>query len=144
MMELGSVMMALGAFRFGMSGEAYQQFSRSAGYRWEKVHRIGRAPAMQYAGPDVHEVRLEGVIYPHFKGGLRQVELMRAKANTGEPLMMVDGLGWVWNKWVITGVDEGKSVFMRDGAPRKIDFSMSLTTYGADNGRLSSFLGGLF
>jgi phage protein U len=37
---LGNVMMALGLFRFGMANEAYQSFSRSAGFRWDKVdHR---------------------------------------------------------------------------------------------------------
>jgi hypothetical protein len=38
------------------------------------------------------------MIYPHFEGGLRQVELMRLQAGTDVPFMMVDGLGWVWKK----------------------------------------------
>ena len=42
-MQLGLVMMALGVFRFGMAGGSYQQFSRTAGYRWQRVDRIGRA-----------------------------------------------------------------------------------------------------
>jgi tape measure domain-containing protein len=32
---------------------------------------------LAYLGPDTEEITLEGVIYPHFKGGLRQVEIMR-------------------------------------------------------------------
>jgi phage protein U len=40
-------------------------------------------------------------------------------------------------------VEERKSVFLRDGAPRKIEFTLSLKSYGKDNGVLSSFLGGL-
>lgn len=142
-MSLGLVMMALGSFRFGMANEAYQQFSRSAGYRWNKVSRIGREPALQFAGPDTQELTIEGVIYPHYRGGLRQVEGMRAQADLGLPLMMVDGLGWVWKHWVILRVEERKSVFMSDGAPRKIEFSMSLQSYGPDGGGLGARARGL-
>ena len=131
-MQLSIVMMALGGFRFGISNGAYQQFSRTASYRWNKVDRVGRAPTLHYTGEGAQEITIEGVIYPHFKGGLRQVELMRLKAGAGMPMMMVDGLGWVWKRWVITRVEERKSVFMRDGAPRKIEFSMTLQAYGED------------
>lgn len=136
-------MMALGSFRFGMSNGSYQNFARTAGYRWEKVNRIGRAPALQYGGPDTQDVTIEGVIYPHFRGGLRQMDLMRTQAETGFPMMMVDGLGWVWKQWVITRVEERKSVFLRDGAPRKIEFSITLQSYGKDGGGLASLIGGL-
>ncbi|MGR3199467.1 MAG: phage tail protein [Paracoccus sp. (in: a-proteobacteria)] len=134
------VMMALGAFRFGVNRASYQIFTRKAGWRWEQIDRAGRAPALQYLGPDADEITLEGVIYPHFRGGLRQVELMRAVAGTGQPMILVDGLGWVWERWAITGIEETRSVFMADGAPRKIEFSIDLRAYGRDgNG-----FGGLF
>lgn len=132
MTPLSLVMMALGLFRFGVNSAAYQTWTRSASYRWEKLDRAGRAPAMQFMGPDADEISLEGVIYPHFRGGLRQVELMRAAARLGQPLMLVDGLGWVWERWVITSITEKKSVFLADGAPRQIDFAMSLRAYGSD------------
>lgn len=132
MTPLSLVMMALGLFRFGVNSAAYQTWTRSASYRWEKLDRAGRAPAMQFLGPDADEISLEGVIYPHFRGGLRQVELMRAAARLGQPLMLVDGLGWVWERWVITSIIEKKSVFLADGAPRQVDFAMSLKAYGSD------------
>jgi uncharacterized protein len=130
--DIPMVMMALGAFRFGMNRAGYQSFTRSAAYRWAKQDRLGRAPALQFLGPDADEITFEGVIYPHFKGGLRQVELMRLTARTGMPLMLVDGLGWVWERWVITAVSETRTVLMADGAPRRIDFSMTLQAYGRD------------
>ncbi|WP_413874174.1 phage tail protein [Albidovulum sp.] len=131
-MQLSLVMMALGLFRFGVNRAAYQTFRRSAEFRWEKLDRIGRAPALQFLGPDADEITLEGVIYPHFKGGLRQVELMRLSARLGQPMMLVDGLGWIWERWVIAGVEETKSVFLADGAPRKIEFALTLRAYGED------------
>ena len=132
MFDLSLVMMALGAFRFGVNRATYQSFSRAAAFRWAKQERLGRAPAMQFLGPDADEITLEGVIYPHFKGGLRQVEFMRLMARSGKPMMLVDGLGWAWERWVITAVEERKSVFMADGAPRKIEFTITLQAYGAD------------
>jgi uncharacterized protein len=129
---LDLVMMALGSFRFGVNQANYQTFSRSASYRWQKQDRIGRAPAMQFLGPDAEEITLEGVIYPHFKGGLRQVELMRLIARAGVPLILVDGLGFFWQRWCIVDVSERRSVLMADGAPRKIEFTVRLQSYGGD------------
>lgn len=133
-MDMSLVMLALGAFRFGVSGADYQKLSRDANYRWSSVERLGRKPARQYAGPGEETINLEGVIYPHFKGGLHQVELMRLQAGLGVPMMMTDGLGWIWDRWTIDSVSETKSYFMADGAPRKIEFSVSLTSYGPDGG----------
>ncbi|MCA3509231.1 MAG: phage tail protein [Rhodobacter sp.] len=132
MIDLPTVMMALGTFRFGVNRANYQTFTREAAFRWARQDRLGRAPALQYLGPDAEEISLEGVIYPHFRGGLRQMELMRAVARQGMPMMLVDGLGWVWQRWVITGVSETKTVFLADGAPRRIDFGIRLQAYGRD------------
>ena len=130
--SLGTIMMALGTFRFGVNRASYQMFTRDAAYRWAKQDRLGRDPALQYLGPDAEEITLEGVIYPHFKGGLRQMELMRAVARQGVPMMLVDGLGFVWQRWVITRVSETKSLFLADGAPRSIEFNVTLRAYGSD------------
>lgn len=128
------VMMALGTFRFGMFSGAYDQFSRSASYRWNNVDRIGREPALQYLGPGTTEISIEGLILPHFRGGLGQVDRMCAQAEAGDPMMMVDGLGKVWKWWVIVRVDDRRSHMIRDGAARKIEFSMTLKSYGGDAG----------
>lgn len=124
--------MALGAFNFAVNGATHQKISRTAPFRWEAVNRVGAKPALQYTGPGVQTMDLDGVIYPHFRGGLRQVELMRAQAGLGLPMMMVDGLGWVFDQWVITKVSETSSYLMADGAARKIEFQMSLSAYGGD------------
>jgi uncharacterized protein len=126
------IMLALGSFRFGINRANYQTMTRTAGYRFAKLDRLARAPALQFLGPDTEEMTLQGTIYPHFKGGLRQVELMRLTARSGRPMILVDGLGWVWDRWCVTQVEETKSVFLRDGAPRRIDFSITLQAYGRD------------
>jgi phage protein U len=57
---------------------------------------------------------------------------MRRIARTGEPLMPVDGLGWVWQRWVVTEVTEVKSVLVADGTPRRTGFRLTLRSCGAD------------
>jgi len=129
------VQMALGAFRFSVFSAAYQGFSRAAAHRWAKMERVGRAPAHQYLGPDAEEIEIEGVIFPGYEysvlGG-NQLSQMRAQAALGLPLMLVDGLGFVWGRWVIRSVSEDQALFMPDGAARRIDFRLSLTAYGED------------
>lgn len=132
MVDVSTVMLALGVFRFGVSVGDYQTLRREAGYRWAVQERVGRDPASQFIGPGLQTITLSGVIYPHFKGGLRQVEFMRAIAGLGQPLMLTDGLGFVFDRWVILRAAETKTVLMSDGAPRKIDFEIELQSYGVD------------
>lgn len=50
---------------------AYQDFARTARYRWVANNGVGREPSQQYLGPGKQTVRLSGVIYPHYKVGFR-------------------------------------------------------------------------
>ncbi|MDA0782436.1 MAG: phage tail protein [Proteobacteria bacterium] len=127
-----SIMMALGDYRFSIATSAYQQLQRTIAYRWQSQDRIGNDPAMQFVGTGAEQINLEGVIYPHFKGGLGQIEGMKSAADNGKPLLLVDGLGQVWRKWVITQIEETREVFLKDGVPRKITFRLSIVRYGED------------
>ncbi|MGR3484447.1 MAG: phage tail protein [Paracoccaceae bacterium] len=120
------VMMWLGAFRFGVSGPSHDKAVQMSGYRWEAVELIGRRPELHYLGPGRETLELSGTIHPHFRGGLGQVDRMRAQARLGIPMLMGDGLGFVLGRWVITGVEDTRTVLMADGAPRQIDFALKL------------------
>lgn len=124
------IMLALGAFRFGLSTAAYQNLERTSAWRWESVPRVGVRPAQQFVGPGEDTVSMDGTIYPSFRGGLGQLDAMRAEADKGEALLLVDGTGKVWGEYCITEVRETQTVFFSNGMPRKIDFSLSLTMYG--------------
>ncbi len=126
------MMMILGIYRFTINNAAYQMLKRQSEYRWQEINRMGANPALQFTGFGVETIDLEGVIYPHFKGGLRQVTLMRAEAGIGKPLMLISGNGNAFGRWCIVKISENQSVFMKDGAPLKIEFSISLKRYGED------------
>lgn len=128
-------MMALGVYRFSLSTAAYQEFSHKAEYRWVRSDVVGGPPIHQYFGPGEQSVTLRGVIYPHYKGGLHQIDLMRAQASLGVPLHMTDGTGRVWGQWVIKEVEETRRVFEANGTPRCVEFRIVLVRY--DEGLLA-------
>lgn len=73
-----------------------------------------------------------GLSVPGLSGrpGAWQLEGMRADADSGNPLSLVDGRGRIWGYWVITDLQETETRHMADGAALGIDFSVTLTYYG--------------
>lgn len=127
-----NIMMRLGAFNFSINTAAYQAFSRSTTYRWQAVERYGKLPAQQYTGPGEDTITLSGDIYPDYAGGLHQIDDMRAEAGKGQPLILVDGNGYVWKKWCIQSIEENKDTFLSNGVARKMSFTLKMTQYGED------------
>ena len=130
---MSETMMALGNYRFSIDSAAYQELKHSQAYRWQAQERLQRRPAMQFVGAGEESIELSGLVYPHFRGGLKQIDAMRIEASKGQPLLLVDGLGFVWGQWVITQIDEGQSFFQGNGQPLKQRFQLKLVNYGADN-----------
>ncbi len=126
------MMLALGPYRFSLNTSAYQSLKRSSEYRWPSIERIGKEPLLQAIGPGCDHIELDGVIYPHFRGGLGQINAMRDSAQRQEPLMLINGQGNVLGRFVITQIEESQNTFLADGTPRKIEFRLSLERYGEE------------
>jgi phage protein U len=124
--------MTLGGFQFAISTAAHDELQRDTAYRWEKQDRLGREPAMQFIGAGEDRVTLSGTIYPHFRGGVGQLDTMRTLAGEGKPLQLVDGLGRVLGPFCITRVTESQSNYVGPGIPRRVDFTLELSRYGED------------
>lgn len=130
-----NMMARLGSFTFGIDTAAFQELRRASAYRWEAKNRIGRKPAQQNLGTGEDTISLSGSIYPHYRGGLGQIEAMRSQAASGTPLPLVyafTSVGQYCGLWCVTSIEETRAVFFDNGAPRRIDFSLSLTAYGED------------
>ena len=130
-----NMMMILGVYRFAIKSSAYQTLKRQSEYKWQEINRIGSNPTLQFTGFGVETIDLEGVIYPHFNGGLKQITLMRAQAGLGKPLFLISGNGFAFGRWCISKISENQSNFLKDGSPRKIEFSITLKRYGEDKKR---------
>jgi phage protein U len=126
------VMMKLSEYSFSVEAAAYQALRRVHEYRWAAQARFGRKDALQNTGPGSERIELNGIIYPHFKGGLGQINAMRSEADKGEPLILVDGTMKVWGKYVITRIEETQTVLNERGQPRKQTFRLELSAYGDD------------
>lgn len=125
------VMMQLGAFQFGINTAAYQGLSRSDEWRWPGQERFGQAPALQHTGPSATTITLDGILYPEWRGGLGQIDAMRAEAGRGKPLVLVDGRGQALGMWVIERVNESQSIFAAGGVARRVEFTLQLKRFSA-------------
>lgn len=119
----------LGDFIFSVDTAAYQTLQRSTARRWAKIERIGKRAAMQDLGPGDDTLTMPGVIYPHYKGGLDQINKMREMMDNGDPLMLVDVLGNIHAKWVILSITEKDSTFTEEGTPLKQEFTIKIQRY---------------
>lgn len=127
------VLMTLGSFQFRLSTAAYESLKRTTDYRWKGQKRLGRPPSQQFIGKGDDKINLEGTIYPHFRGGLGQIDDMREMADEGEPLSLVDGRGNNLGRFCISKIQETQEALVLEGLPRKMTFKMDLVAYGEDD-----------
>lgn len=118
--------MQLGSYQFQLSTAAYQEFARSSAWTWAAQARFGQDDALQFTGRGEDTISLPGTIFPEFRGGLGQIDAMRAEADLGQLLPLIDGLGRMMGDWAILQVDERSTVFIADGIPLKMEFTIKL------------------
>ncbi|NWB91619.1 phage tail protein [Pseudomonas agarici] len=120
------MMLALGMFVFSLSTAAYQELQRQTDWRHASSNRIGAAPARQFLGRGDDSITLPGLIVPELAGSTLSLDALRLMANTGKAWPMVEGTGRIYGLWVIDNLSETRTLFFRDGTPRRIDFTLSL------------------
>jgi len=129
---MSETMLALGDFRFSLDTAAYSELKKNCSYRWSSLERLDARPARQFIGMGEETITLTGMVLPHYKGGLNQIEKLKALAGNGQPLIMIDGKGIAWARWVILSIEETQTFFTANGLPRKITFILNLGKYGDD------------
>ena len=120
------MMLALGMFVFSLSTLAYQELQRQTEWRHPSSSRVGAAPARQFIGRGDDSITLPGIIFPQLAGTTLSLDALRLMANTGKAWPMIEGSGRIYGLWVIESLSETKTVFFRDGTPRRIEFTLSL------------------
>lgn len=126
------MMMKLGGFKFSVNTGAYNSLVKSSEWRWQAQQRLWNDSALQYTGKGETAITLEGIIYPHYKGGIGQMDRMRDEADKAEPLPLVDGAGRYHGLWVIVSINEKQTDFLPGGMPRKQTFTMKIKYYVKD------------
>jgi phage protein U len=120
------MMLALGMFVFSLSTAAYQELQRQTEWRHASNNRIGAPPARQFVGRGDDAITLPGIILPELAGTALSLDALRLMANTGKAWPMVEGSGRIYGLWIIESLSETKTIFFRDGTPRRIEFTLSL------------------
>ncbi|AZF62621.1 phage tail protein [Pseudomonas sp. LBUM920] len=120
------MMLSLGMFVFSLSTLAYQELQRQTNWRHASNSRVGTSPALQFIGRGEDTITLPGIILPELAGSVLSLDALRLMANTGKAWPMVEGTGRIYGLWVIESLNETKTVFFKDGTPRRIEFTLTL------------------
>lgn len=120
------MMMALGMFVFGMHTLAYQEFQRQTDWRHGSTSRIGTNPARQYLGRGDDTITLPGVLVSGLTGTQVSLDVLRQMADTGKAWTLIEGTGRIYGIWVIESMQETRTYFFKDGAARRIEFTLTL------------------
>ncbi len=122
-------MMTLDLFVFSLPTLSYQELSRRCEYRHAETERFGQRAALQFLGAGPDTISLPGILHPGQTGDYASFARLRQMAEAGDAYQLMTGYGDILGHYVITSLDTKESVFMDDGAPRKIDFTLELKRY---------------
>lgn len=120
------MMMALGMFVFELRTVPFQELERMSEWRHAANSRLGQRPRRQFLGAGDDSITLSGELRPEITGGSLSLDALRVMADTGKAWVLVAGTGRIYGLFIIESVKESNSDFLRDGTPRKINFSLSL------------------
>lgn len=120
------MMLTLGLFVFQLNTLPYQSFQRQVSWRHPTNSRVGTSPASQFVGRDNDKVSLDGVLLPELTGGTVSLALLEAMADQGKAWPLIEGTGMIYGMFVVESLNTTRTVFFKDGAARKIDFTLAL------------------
>ncbi len=130
---MATVMYNLGGYVFASDTAVPRTVSRDTRYNWATQNRLNREPAQQAISYGTDTLKFNGVMYPcDSRSGKEQIEYLRLYADQMIPLVLSDGEGTVYGRWVVKSINESRSHLWQDSDPRKVSFSVDLEAYGED------------
>jgi phage protein U len=125
-------MLCLGLFVFELDTLSYQELQRRSSWRHAEQQLVGARPASQYLGPGDDVITLTGVVLPEFAGMPTSLAVLRLMADQGAAWVLVEGTGTLYGAFVITELQETRSLFYATGEPRRIEFTLTLKRVDQD------------
>jgi len=117
---------AIGMFVFETETALFDELARRRAWRHGSTERFGALPASQFLGPGEDEITISGRIVPGIAGVYSSLDRIAEMANTGDAFPLADGSGRVLGSFAILGLDQSHKELIDNGAPRMIDFSLTL------------------
>ncbi|MBU9864682.1 phage tail protein [Rahnella aceris] len=121
------MMLTLGLFVFQLQTVPYQSLQRDVDYRWPVNNRVGLRPLPQFLGVNEEKITLSGVLMPEITGGRLSLMALNLMADEGKAWPLLEGSGTIYGMFVVNSVSETHTEFFSNGAPRKIEFTLTLT-----------------
>ena len=121
------MMLTLGLFVFQLQTVPYQSLQRDVDYRWPVNNRVGLRPLPQFLGVNEEKITLSGVLMPEITGGKLSLLALNLMADEGKAWPLLEGSGSIYGMFVVNSVSETHTEFFSNGAPRKIEFTLTLT-----------------
>ncbi len=128
----------LGDFSFELQTLTPDKIERETEYRWARQEPLGAAPIYQFLGDRKgrsHEdkMTISGVSHPAFTGSFDQLKKLRDMASSGKPQRLIYAdtkVGENLGLWIIRKIKEGRSIFIGEGIPLRVEFTLELEFYG--------------
>ncbi|OCG35524.1 MULTISPECIES: phage tail protein [unclassified Gilliamella] len=121
------MMMCYGLFVFSLKTIPYQTAEENKDWRFPANSRVNQRSALQFIGRDNETITLSGVLYPELTGGRLSLAVLERMADLGYSWPLIEGTSIPLGFFVMTNLKKTKTEFFKDGAPRKIEFTISLT-----------------
>ena len=120
------MMLALGLFVFSLPTLSYQELQRQTSWRFAETPVLNVRPRQQFIGLGNDTISLKGELRPEIAGKAISLSYLRSMADTGKAWTLIDGAGRFYGLWIITELNETKSIFLSNGQAKKIDFDLNL------------------
>ncbi|HJF74484.1 phage tail protein [Gallibacterium anatis] len=118
---------ALGVFVFMRHTTPFQSLSREVSWRHPTNSVIGAMPKTQFLGKEGERITLQGRLAPEITGGRISLQMLETMAEMGDAYPLIDGASFaLMGYFVVEKISEERSELFGDGAPRLIDFSVTL------------------
>ena len=117
---------------FNLDTAAFDELTRTSAFRWAAQERLTRRPAQQAIVMGEDKITVKGVIFPSFKGGLKQLNSLRSIGQRLQPMMLTTGYGEVLGTWCLVNLNEDQSGLLQGAIPRKQAFTVEFVRYGDD------------
>lgn len=125
-------LMSLGDFVFSIDDLLFNQIRERRTWRHPSAERVGVPLAYQYVGVGENTLSIGGLLVPGQIGRQGAVNELSVMASTGQPHVLIDGLGYVYGAYLITAIDTTKAAFIVGGVSLKVDWSMDLVRFPGD------------
>lgn len=137
------MMMTWGMFVFSLGTLPYQSLQQQLSWRHPANSRVGQRAARQFLGQGEDTITLDGLLLPELTGGPLSLAGLKTLGDDGRAWPLIEGTGKIHGLFVLDSLDVTSTLFFADGAPRRIEFRMTLQRCDDDDLSRPSALNGL-